>query len=83
MKIKNRIIGAEHPPLVIAEIGINHEGNITKALKMIEDAMKAGAAGVAMGRNSFQHKNPTKFVKAVSAVVNKGKTAKEALKLVR
>ena len=29
--IEKRKIGENHPPLVIAEIGINHEGNIKKA----------------------------------------------------
>src|SRR3989338_2467747 len=52
-------------------------------LKMIEDAMKAGAAGVAMGRNSFQHENPAKFVKAVCEVVHQGKSSKDACKLLR
>ena len=28
--------------LIIAEIGINHEGNIDKAIQMIEDAKKSG-----------------------------------------
>jgi len=37
-----RLIGADHPPLVIAEIGINHEGSIEKAIQMIDDAHAAG-----------------------------------------
>ncbi|WP_432775381.1 N-acetylneuraminate synthase family protein [Brevibacillus gelatini] len=40
--IGNRKIGVNHPPLVIAEIGINHEGSIEKAFQMIDDAAKAG-----------------------------------------
>ena len=40
--IGNRRIGSNHPPLVIAEIGINHEGDEAKAMKMIDDAHKAG-----------------------------------------
>ncbi len=67
-------------PVIIAG---GSKGNEEDCLKMIEDAMKAGAAGVAMGRNSFQHKNPTKFVKAVCAVVHKGKSSKEACKSLR
>ncbi len=42
MEIGGRKIGAEHPPLVIAEIGINHEGDIRKAFKMVDDAHAAG-----------------------------------------
>ncbi len=41
-QIGNRIIGIEYPPLVIAEIGINHEGNFEKAVQMINDAHAAG-----------------------------------------
>jgi len=38
----NRMIGSEYPPLVIAEIGINHEGNFEKALQMVNDAYSVG-----------------------------------------
>ena len=40
--IKGRSIGSAHPPLVIAEIGINHEGDLNKAIKMVDDAKKVG-----------------------------------------
>jgi len=43
IKIDNRKIGVGYPPFVIAEIGINHEGNFKKAKKMIKDAHGAGA----------------------------------------
>lgn len=43
MQICNRTIGPECPPLVIAEIGINHEGDIGKAKRMVDDAKKSGA----------------------------------------
>ncbi len=35
-------MGRNHPPLVIAEIGINHEGSLEKAQKMVEEAYAAG-----------------------------------------
>jgi len=41
--IGERKIGSQYKPLVIAEIGINHEGDIDKAKLMIDDAYKAGA----------------------------------------
>jgi DhnA family fructose-bisphosphate aldolase class Ia len=49
--------------------------------KTIEGAMQAGARGLSIGRNVFQHKNPTAFVKAACALVHENKTAKEALEM--
>ena len=43
IKIGNRKIGPNYPPFVIPEIGINHEGDINKAFKMVDDAFEAGA----------------------------------------
>jgi sialic acid synthase SpsE len=40
--IEGRSIGPDSPPLVIAEIGINHEGSLEKAIQMIDDAHVAG-----------------------------------------
>lgn len=42
LKIQNRLIGPEYPPFVIAEIGINHEGDFDRAIKMVDDAANAG-----------------------------------------
>ena len=42
MFLADREIGSSCPPLVIAEIGINHEGSFKKALQMIEDASDSG-----------------------------------------
>lgn len=42
-QIGDRKIGAEYRPFVIAEIGINHEGDIVKAKQMVDDAHRAGA----------------------------------------
>lgn len=43
IKICGRKVGEDYPPLVIAEIGINHEGSFSKAKKMIRDAHDSGA----------------------------------------
>jgi sialic acid synthase SpsE len=37
-----RRVGNGHAPLVIAEIGINHEGSFAKAVRMVDDARAAG-----------------------------------------
>ncbi len=41
--IKNRKIGTNHLPLVIVEIGINHEGSLQTAFEMVNAAKKNGA----------------------------------------
>lgn len=41
--IGNRYVGINHDPLVIAEIGINHEGNLEVAYQMVDAAIEAGA----------------------------------------
>ena len=43
LKIADRLVGDAHPPLVVAEVGINHEGDPRKARRMVEDARAAGA----------------------------------------
>lgn len=40
-EIMGRKIGPKHAPLVIAEIGINHEGSLDKAIRMVDDAKAA------------------------------------------
>jgi sialic acid synthase SpsE len=40
--IGGRKIGAAYPPLVIAEIGINHEGSLDVAREMVDAAARAG-----------------------------------------
>ena len=41
--IAGRPIGDEHRPFVIAEVGINHEGDVSKALQLVDAAREAGA----------------------------------------
>ena len=41
--IKGRRIGPDSPPIVIAEIGINHEGSLETAIVMADAAIDAGA----------------------------------------
>tara|TARA_B100000287_G_scaffold428229_1_gene479280 strand:+ start:2947 stop:3984 length:1038 start_codon:yes stop_codon:yes gene_type:complete len=44
--INDRTVGSDHPPLVLAECGINHEGSIEKAYQMINAAIEAGAEAI-------------------------------------
>lgn len=46
IKFGKRQLGLEQPAVVVAEIGVNHEGNIQDCLRLIEAAAKAGADAV-------------------------------------
>lgn len=43
IEIAGRKIGPDYPPLIIAEIGINHEGSLQTAKEMVDAAQRAGA----------------------------------------
>lgn len=41
--IAGRLIGDSHPPIIIAEIGINHEGSLDTAIDLADAAINSGA----------------------------------------
>jgi len=53
IKIGKRMVGDGHPSYIIAEIGINHNGDLDTAKKMIDAAVHAGADAV-----KFQKRTP-------------------------
>ncbi len=50
-------------------------------LKNVKMAMLAGGKGVSMGRNVFQHENPTKFCMAVSSIVHNNAGIEDAMNI--
>lgn len=48
-------------------------------LQMVHDAMQAGAAGLSVGRNIFQHKNPRKLTAVLSRIVHEGMGIDQAI----
>lgn len=52
-------------------------------LEMIDGAMSAGAAGISIGRNAFQHVSPDRFIRAASVIVHQGRSIEEAMEMVR
>jgi len=57
VRIGNRFVGEGEPVFVIAEIGINHNGSLDLAKKLIDGAVLAGADAV-----KFQKRTPEKCV---------------------
>ncbi|MFQ6050223.1 MAG: 2-amino-3,7-dideoxy-D-threo-hept-6-ulosonate synthase [Candidatus Hydrothermarchaeota archaeon] len=52
-------------------------------LEMVAGAMEAGARGVAIGRNIFQHRNPIAMVRAIARIVHEKASVEEVLPLLR
>ena len=65
-------------PIIIA--GGPKMGSDKDLLEMIEGAMSAGAKGVAIGRNVFQHESPTNITRAISRIVHEKWAATDAFK---
>ncbi len=59
IKIGKRWVGEGHPTYIVAEIGVNHNGDIDNAKKMIEAAKHAGVDAV-----KFQKRTPELCVPA-------------------
>jgi len=66
-------------PVVIA--GGPKVDSTRSLLEMVYNAVKAGCAGVSIGRNVFQHENPTAITKALVGIVHKGLNVEEAIAL--
>jgi len=68
-------------PVVIA--GGEKMESDKELLEIVADALKAGASGVSIGRNVFQHKRPMRMVAAIGAIVHENKSAVTALRMLR
>ena len=64
-------------PVVIA--GGPKMNSDQEILEMVKGAIEAGGAGVSMGRNVFQHRDPSRMVGAVSLIVHENTSVDEAL----
>ena len=49
--------------------------------KMVRGALKAGAAGLSIGRNAFQHEKPARIINALSRMVHDEISVKEAMEI--
>ncbi len=52
-------------------------------LQMIHEAIQAGARGVAIGRNVFQHPDPIKMTRAITHIVHQNSSVEEALQILK
>lgn len=71
-----KIVEATVVPMVVAGGTLVSDEEL---LARMEQAMEAGAIGCSVGRNIFQHENPFAITRALSRVIHKRWSAKEAL----
>jgi class I fructose-bisphosphate aldolase len=72
-----RVVSGCPVPVVIA--GGPKMSSDQEILEMVKGAIEAGSAGVSIGRNVFQHRDPSRMVGAISLLVHENTSVDEAL----
>jgi DhnA family fructose-bisphosphate aldolase class Ia len=76
-----RVVKGCPVPVVIA--GGEKMESDEELLTMVHESLKAGGAGVSIGRNVFQHTSPMRIVEAIGAVVHRNASVQAALKMLK
>jgi predicted phospho-2-dehydro-3-deoxyheptonate aldolase len=77
---RNVVKGALAPVLIAGGPKMDSDMDI---LNMVHGSMEAGGKGVSIGRNIFQHRNPKGMTQAISEIVLKKMSVKEAAKFLK
>jgi len=72
------IVAECYVPVIVLGGAATDAGGV---LQMVRDAMDCGAAGIAIGRNIWQHPHPLKMARALHVIVHGGDSAASASKL--
>src|SRR5574340_960349 len=67
IKIGERLIGDDQPTYIIAEIGVNHNGLLDLALKLIDVAADAGADAVKFQKRNLDNLYAKKYLDNANA----------------
>ena len=81
LHIGNKSIGDRNPIFIIAEVGVNHNGDIGIAKKLIDVAFEAGADAVKF--QTFFAKDHISKVASTAEYQNKSSSVKTQLELVK
>lgn len=76
-----RIVESCYAPVIV--LGGAADGSDLDLLSMVHDAIKAGAAGIAIGRNVWQHRSPVAIARSLAAIVHEGAKVDQALTLLK
>jgi predicted phospho-2-dehydro-3-deoxyheptonate aldolase len=77
---KQVVDGCTVPVVIAGGPKMNTDADI---MKMVDESLKAGAKGISIGRNAFQHATPALMVKAMCAMVHKGASIKETTTMLK
>ena len=72
--------GCYKPVLILGGAKMDSDDAV---LETVRGAIDGGGAGVAMGRNLWQHEHPEKITKAIAAIIHEDASVPSALKLLR
>ena len=67
MRIKDRLIGDGYPTYIIAEIGVNHNGFLDLAYKLIDVAIETGADAVKFQKRNLEKLYAKKYLQNANA----------------
>jgi fructose-bisphosphate aldolase/2-amino-3,7-dideoxy-D-threo-hept-6-ulosonate synthase len=73
------VVGSCPAPVIIA--GGPKCKTDQEILQTTYESIQAGGSGISIGRNVFQHATPALMVKAMSAIVHKGASVEQALRI--
>jgi len=76
-----KIIDACFVPVIV--LGGAAMGDDSALLTMVKNAMDAGASGIAVGRNVWQHPNPPRITEALAAIIHGGASVADGLELLQ
>jgi fructose-bisphosphate aldolase / 2-amino-3,7-dideoxy-D-threo-hept-6-ulosonate synthase len=74
---RRTVAGCGKPILVAG--GPLRDPDLISTLRLADDAMRAGAAGVVFGRTIWQHSDPAGALRAVCSIVHEDASIEEAL----
>jgi class I fructose-bisphosphate aldolase len=74
------VVSACCMPILIA--GGERMDSTRQVLEMVHDSLRAGGAGISVGRNVFQHPRRVLLIQALRAIVHEDADVDQAIKIV-
>lgn len=76
-----RVVRECYVPVVV--LGGERMDSVERLLNIVDEALEAGAAGVAMGRNIWQHPDPERITRALASLIHERWSVQDTLRFLR